>query len=362
MPTRSSQYLESRDLHEELGALLGFSRRRQLKYVQDFASQMEALLRVSHAIPVNSGTDGLFHALCAVGVTRGAKVLTVPNGWLSTLTILTEIGALPVFVDVDPKSGQMSAVALEKIINSDFDALIITHMYGIVGELEKLVGLARRYGVPVVEDACQCFKVLAAPENYAGTVGDVGVFSFNSQKLVGAPGSGGLVVTNNADIGETVGKAVDLSWSTALSLSQPRSPSRLAPLMIPFIRSNVERIEASALVGKERFEKIKSICAESKGWNVLSGENAQCEYSIAIVVGEGVESLRSAFRLGKLRYRIFYPGLKEFISAPDREAWKIPNARSIIQNHIGIPLDVDEKPFLRRLKILSDGVKSAIPN
>lgn len=337
--------------------MLGFSRKRQLEYVRDFATQMELLLSVTHAIPVNSGTDGLFHALRAVGVGRGSKVLTVPNSWLSTLTVLTEIGAVPVFVDVDPESGQMSAEALENVIGPEFDALIITHMYGIVGKLEELVSLARRYGIPIVEDACQCFKVPIAPASYAGTVGDIGIFSFNSQKLIGAPGNGGLIVTNNAEIGGALRKAVDLSWSTALSISQPRSPSRLAPLMIPFIRSNIERIEDSSLVGRERFKKIQEICASSDKWRLLLGHNARCEYSIAILVGKGSEALRSAFRLGKLRYRIFYPGLKEFIGNLDPQGAKLPNAKLIIKNHIGIPLDVDESPFARRLRIISDSLK-----
>ncbi len=156
-----------------------------------------------YAVGVGSGTEAIHLALRACGVKEGDEVITVPNTFFATAEAIVHAGACPVFVDIDPVTYTMDISMIEKRINSKTKAIIPVHMYGQSADMSPIMEVSRKYGISVIEDACQAHGA----EYYGkrcGSIGDAGCFSFYFTKNLGAYGEGGMVVTNNPDIAEKV--------------------------------------------------------------------------------------------------------------------------------------------------------------
>jgi dTDP-4-amino-4,6-dideoxygalactose transaminase len=163
-------------------------------FEEDFASYCG----VDHAIGVNSGTSALHLALLAAGVGPGSEVITVPNTFVATVAAIEYCGARPVFVDIEPRYFNLDPEKLENAITSQTKAILPVHLYGQTADMDPIVDVARRHGVAVIEDACQAHGAEDKGRR-AGSLGDLGCFSFYPGKNLGAYGEGGAVVTSNAE-------------------------------------------------------------------------------------------------------------------------------------------------------------------
>lgn len=155
------------------------------------------------ALTCASGTDALHLALRAAGVGRGDVVLTTPFTFFATAGTILLTGARPVFVDIDAESFNLAPGALEEALERKEDgrvaAIIPVHLYGRMAAMAEIVALARKHGVPVIEDAAQAIgaKLEGKP---AGAWGAIGCFSFYPTKNLGAMGEGGLVTSADPEL------------------------------------------------------------------------------------------------------------------------------------------------------------------
>jgi dTDP-4-amino-4,6-dideoxygalactose transaminase len=159
---------------------------------------------VTHAVGVANGTDALELALRAVGVNEGHNVVTVANAGNYASTSIRAIGAHPVYVDVFADTFSMSTESLRRaLLGNSVRAVVATHLYGRLADIETIVEICDSHGIPVVED---CAQAHGATRNgrAAGSFGAVGCFSFYPTKNLGALGDGGIVTTNQAAIAERV--------------------------------------------------------------------------------------------------------------------------------------------------------------
>lgn len=164
--------------------------------VEAFEAEVAAYLGVRHAIGVSSGTDALLLALMALDIGPGDEVIMAPFTFFATAGAVVRLGARPVFVDIDPRTFNLDVTGIEPKISVRTKAIMPVHLYGQAADLESLALLARRTGVPIVEDAAQALGARSAA--YAvGTVGRFGCFSFFPSKNLGALGDGGLVTTSD---------------------------------------------------------------------------------------------------------------------------------------------------------------------
>lgn len=161
-----------------------------------FEKLFASYLNVSYAVGVNSGTDGLFLALRALGVKKGDEVITQANSFIATASAIIATGATPVFVDVERDTFQMSLADLEKKITKKTKAIIPVHLYGAPGRIADILEIAKKHALDVIEDACQAHGSEYNGKKL-GTFGKIGVFSFYPAKNLGAYGDGGAVVTND---------------------------------------------------------------------------------------------------------------------------------------------------------------------
>ena len=164
--------------------------------VAAFEREFAAYCRSKHGIGVNSGTSALHLALLAAGVRAGDEVITVPFTFVATVAAIDYTGAKPVFVDIDPRTFTMNPEALESAITARTKAIIPVHLYGQPADMDPILEIARARGLIVIEDACQAHGAEYKGRR-AGSLGDIGCFSFYPGKNLGAYGEGGMVVTNN---------------------------------------------------------------------------------------------------------------------------------------------------------------------
>jgi dTDP-4-amino-4,6-dideoxygalactose transaminase len=171
--------------------------------VAAFEREFATYCQAAECIAVNSGTSALHLALLAVGVGPGDEVITVPFTFIATVAAITYTGARPVLVDIEPRSFNMDPSAIEAAITPRTKAILPVHLYGQTADMDPILDIARRRGLAVIEDAAQAHGAQYKGRT-AGSMGDIGCFSFYPTKNLGAFGEGGAVVTNNSEHAKTV--------------------------------------------------------------------------------------------------------------------------------------------------------------
>ena len=166
--------------------------------VAAFEDEYAAYCRVKYAVGVNSGTSALHLALLAAGIGPGDEVITTTFTFVATVAAIVYTGAKPVFVDIDPRSFTMDVTQIERAITQHTKAILPVHLYGQMANMDPILEIARRHNLIVIEDAAQAH---GAEYNgkAAGSLGDLGCFSFYPGKNLGAYGEGGMVVTNHPE-------------------------------------------------------------------------------------------------------------------------------------------------------------------
>jgi UDP-N-acetyl-3-dehydro-alpha-D-glucosamine 3-aminotranferase len=170
---------------------------------QALETELAALARVRHGIGLGSGTDALRLALTAVGVGPGDEVITPAFSFVASASTIVMAGAQPVFVDIDPVTYALDPDALESALTRRTRAIVVVHLYGHPAPIDRIAEVARRRGVPLVEDAAQAIGA-SWDDRPIGGWGDVACLSFYPTKNLGACGDGGLLLTGRDDVAEHV--------------------------------------------------------------------------------------------------------------------------------------------------------------
>ncbi len=166
--------------------------------VQAFEKETAEYLGVKHAIGVASGTDALHLALLAEGITAGDEVITTAFTFIATAEAIKYVGAVPVFVDIDPKTFNISAEAIANAITPKTKAVMPVHLFGQPVDMAAIKQLCDQHNLKLVEDCCQSFGATVNGKQ-TGSIGHAAGFSFFPSKNLGAFGDGGLVATNSDD-------------------------------------------------------------------------------------------------------------------------------------------------------------------
>lgn len=173
--------------------------------VKNFEKEMASYFGVKYAVSVNSGTDALVISLRACGVGPGDEVITTAFTFFATAEAISIIGAKPVFVDIEEDTFNIDPDLIEEKINSKTKAILPVHLFGLPADMEKIMSIAKIYGLKVIEDNAQAFgaEVMVNGEfRKTGSIGDAGAFSFFPTKNLGAYGDGGIILTNDEKIFE----------------------------------------------------------------------------------------------------------------------------------------------------------------
>lgn len=171
----------------------------QGRATSEFEEKFAAYCGVDHCVSLNSGTSALHLALRCIDVGPGDEVVTVSMTFIATAWAITYAGATPAFVDIDPVRRTLNPDCLEAAITSRTKAVIPVHLYGMPAEMDRIMAIADRHGIPVIEDAAQAHGAKYKNKR-VGQFGQMACFSFYPSKNLGAYGEGGALITNDASI------------------------------------------------------------------------------------------------------------------------------------------------------------------
>ena len=171
--------------------------------VDGFEREIAKYVGVEHAVGLSSGTDAILVALMALGIGPGDEVITPTFSFFATAGCVTRVGATPKFVDIDPATYNIDVEAAAAAMTPRTRAIIPVHLYGQCADMDPLLDLSSRTGVPILEDAAQAIGSRYR-DRAAGSMGTAACFSFFPSKNLGAFGDAGLLTTNDAALAHEV--------------------------------------------------------------------------------------------------------------------------------------------------------------
>ncbi len=211
--------------------------------VRAFEAEFAAYCQARYAIGVASGTDALYLALRACGVRPGDEVITVAHSFIATVEAIVLLGAVPVYVDIDPDTYTLDPGCLEAAISPRTRAIVPVHLYGQLADMDAIMPIAQRHGLAVVEDACQAHGAEIRGCR-AGSSGDAAAFSFYMSKNLGAYGDAGAVTTNSRAIADEVRLLRDHGSARKYEHQEMGLNSRLDELQAAVLRIKLKHLDA----------------------------------------------------------------------------------------------------------------------
>ena len=176
--------------------------------VKSFQKNLESYLGVKNVIPCANGTDALQIAMMGLGLKPGDEVITADFTYASTVEVIALLGLTPVLVDVDPITFNINPESIEKAITKKTKAIVPVHLFGQVAQMEKIIQIAKKHGIFIIEDNAQALGANFTYSNgnkvKAGCIGDIGTTSFFPSKNLGCYGDGGAIFTNDDELAHLI--------------------------------------------------------------------------------------------------------------------------------------------------------------
>jgi perosamine synthetase len=171
-------------------------------YINRFEELFNQHLGVQYAIATSSCTGALHMGMAALGIGPGDEVIMADTNWIATASPIVNLGAQPVFVDILPDSWCIDPEKAEQAITPNTKAIVAVHLYGNLCDMDRLLAIGEKYGIPIIEDAAEAIGSVYHGRR-AGSIGKFGSFSFHGSKTL-TTGEGGMFVTNDPDLYERV--------------------------------------------------------------------------------------------------------------------------------------------------------------
>ena len=282
-------------------------------YIIRFEEAFKVHLGVKYAIATSSCTGSLHMGLAALGIGQGDEVIMADTNWIATAAPIVHLGAKPVFVDILPYSWCIDPKLAEAAITQRTKAIIAVHLYGNLCEMDALLDIGSRHGIPVIEDAAEAIGSIYYGKR-AGSMGTFGTFSFHGTKTV-TTGEGGMFVTSDDAIYEKV-----LTFS-----NHGRSRGQTKQFWPDIVGFKYKMSNIQAAIGCAQMERIDDLIAGKRRifsyyeehfrdlplkMNPESAEKINGYWMPTIVVDEGVpfnrENLLAAFKADDIDGRVFF--------------------------------------------------------
>jgi dTDP-4-amino-4,6-dideoxygalactose transaminase len=210
--------------------------------VRRLESSIADYCQTNHAVGCASGSDALLLALMALDIKAGDEIVTTPFSFFATASCMARLGARPVFVDIERHTYNIDVSQVADAITSRTKAIMPVHIYGQCADMDPLLALGERYGVPVVEDAAQAIGATDRGRR-AGSMGALGCFSFYPTKNLGGAGDGGIVTTNSDELAQRLRRLRTHGGITEYQHTEVGINSRLDELQAAVLNVKLARLD-----------------------------------------------------------------------------------------------------------------------
>ncbi|MBI1765949.1 MAG: DegT/DnrJ/EryC1/StrS family aminotransferase [Acidobacteria bacterium] len=310
------------------------------KEVAAFEREWAAYCGVAHCAGVGNGTDAIALALLACGIQPGAEVITAPLSAGYTALALRQIGAVPVFADIDPHTFTLSPAAVESALTPRTRAIIPVHLYGQMADMPALCALAECHGLFVIEDAAQAHGARWQGVR-AGGHGHAATFSFYPTKNLGAFGDGGAVVSNDEALIERVKLLRQGGHLNALQGTTVGMNSRLDELHAAMLRVKLRPLDAWTLRRQQIAEHYRQAFATTKNLTLpVNVTTAEHVFHLFVVQSAQRKQWRTRLAERGIETLIHYPYLLHQQPLFKRvEQPPLPVAETVVNHIFSLPLN-----------------------
>jgi dTDP-4-amino-4,6-dideoxygalactose transaminase len=272
--------------------------------------ELAPMLEVEHAVAVSSGTDALLVTMMALGIGPGAEVVTPTYSFFATAGSVTRLGATPVFVDVDPVTLNVDPAQIERAISPRTRAIMPVHLFGLCADMNAILAVAARAGIPVIEDAAQAIGA-RVDGRAAGSLGTAGCFSFFPSKNLGACGDGGLVTTQDRALAAELRLLRNHGADAQYIHRRVGGNFRLDALQAAVLRVKAPHLTAWTDARRRNADRYRALIAEYSLENRLEvpvePAGYRHIYNQFVVRGAERDALRAHLTAHRIGTAIYYP-------------------------------------------------------
>ena len=275
--------------------------------VSDFENEFAEFCESKFCVGLASGTDAIRFALMAVGVGEGDEVITVPNTFIATTEAISQVGAKPVFVDIYPDTYNIYISQIEDKITEKTKAIIPVHLYGQPADIDPILEIGQKQGIPVIEDACQAHGALYKGRK-AGSLGAVGCFSFYPGKNLGAFGEGGAIVTQNEEIANKIRMIRDHGQVKKYFHQIEGYNGRLDAIQAGVLRIKLKRLDNWNRSRRENAALYNEVLSEIHGVTIpVEADFARSVYHLYVILVDKREKLQDFLGSKGITTGLHYP-------------------------------------------------------
>src|SRR5579863_1516685 len=341
------------------------------KFEQEFAQYLGA----KRAVGVANGTDALRFALLALDIGAGDEVITVPMTFIATAAAIVQTGARPLFVDIDPDTCNISVPELRRLLETKshdqrraIKAIVPVHLYGMPAPMLELKAVADEFGLKIVEDACQAHGArVLAPDGWvkAGTIGELGCFSFYPGKNLGAWGDGGAVATNDDEIARRVSLLANHGRLSHYAHEICGYNSRLDSIQAAVLRAKLEKLAEWNQRRRVVASAYRELLAPLDAQPILEPDGFESCYHLFVIRSGKRDAIRNALLQAEIECGIHYPvplHLQPALAYLGYRAGDFPASEALADTTLSLPMHphLDGQEIVRTVEVVASVIAPAV--
>lgn len=331
--------------------------------VEEFEAMCAREVGVAHTVGVANGTDALQIALRALGLQAGDEVITTPFSFYSAAEVVADLGAVPVFVDIQPDTFNIDPQAVEAAITPRTRALIPVHIFGLPANMEALRAIARQHDLFIVEDCAQAWGATSGGQS-VGSLGEAGTFSFFPTKNLGACGEGGLISTNDAGVAEKCRQLRVHGQSRRYFYDEIGYNSRLHTLQAAILRVKLPHAREWNTSRRRHAAHYTQLLARTPFQTPFETPDA-ChvyhQYTLRVPAEVGRERVMKTLGEREIGHAIYYPHplhLQPVFSGLGYKVGSLPHAERACEEVLSLPIFPELRPD--EVELVASALKSIL--
>ena len=308
--------------------------------VRELEKALAAYCGCRHALGCSSGTDALLLSLMGLGIGGGDEVITTPFTFFATAGVIWRVGARPVFADIDPATFNIDPAAVEAAVTLRTKAIIPVHLYGQTADMDPLLGLARRRGLAVVEDAAQAMGA-RYKGRMAGTLGAVGCLSFYPTKSLNAMGDAGAVVLDEPDLARRLEHLRVHGESSRYHHKYVGGNFRMDSIQAAVLSVKLRRLDAWIARRREIAARYEALLAGSPARTPAVAPGREHSFNYYVIRAPRRDELREHLTRQEIATNIYYPRClhqQECFAPLGYRAGQFPAAEAAAAESLALPM------------------------